>query len=416
MIRDRLIVCIASSWDYDPTSKHHLMRILSRENQILWVNYHGTRRPSMTRWDVRDSISASLRIARGLCRISESISQFTPLVIPGATGAVLGRVHQRMLIDQIDRAVSVLDPGRQRPIQVWTFAPDVHFLRGALSEERFVYYCVDEYTRFQGFDSEAMTRLETKLLHCSDLVIATSKPLWEAKKELRPDAEFVPHGVDYDHFAAAWRESLAAPVDLQGIRRPIFGFFGLIQHWFDVELLAGVARLRPEYAFVLIGDCKIEPGKLKLPNVHLLGRRDYSLLPAYSAAFSVGLLPFVRNAMTHCINPIKLSEYLAAGLPVVSTSLPASRDFGGAVAIADTAEDFAAACDASLRYTAADRQRISQTVQPHTWEDRVKTVSRLVLESVRRVPRPEMHPQPVNAAVSGGYRKPFERVLSYPAN
>ncbi len=416
MIRDRLIVCIASSWDYDPTSKHHLMRILSRENQILWVNYHGTRRPGVTRWDVRDSISAALRVAKGLRRVSPSISQLTPLVIPGATGPILGRLHQRLLAEQIDRAISVLDPARRKAVQVWTFAPDVHFLRGEFGEECFLYYCVDEYTKFQGFDSVAMTRLETKLFHCSDLVLATSKPLWEAKKKIRADAEFVPHGVDYDHFANAWREPPATPSDLREIRRPIFGFFGLIQHWFDVQLVAQVAKLRPDYSFVLIGDCKVDPGRLHLPNVHLLGRRDFSTLPAYCAAFSAGLLPFVRNAMTQCINPIKLTEYLAAGLPVVATAIPAAQDFGGPVAIANTAEEFAAACDAALKYTPADRPRISEAVRTHTWEARVETVSELVLRAIRKAPRSEVHPKAVNATVRGGYWQPFERILSHPAN
>jgi glycosyltransferase involved in cell wall biosynthesis len=299
---------------------------------------------------------------------------------------------------------------------VWTFAPDVHFLRGALGEESFVYYCVDEYTKFQGFDSDAMTRLESRLLHCADLVITTSKPLWDAKRKIRADAELVPHGVDYDHFAKAWREPPAAPADLRDVRRPIFGFFGLIHHWFDVQLVAQVAKLRPDYSFVLIGDCKVDSSKLNLPNVHLLGRKDYSTLPAYCAAFSAGLLPFVRNALTQCVNPIKLTEYLAAGLPVAATAIPAAQDFGGPVAIANSAEELAAACDAALQYGPADRPRISEAVRAHTWEARVETVSDLVLRTLRRAPRPEVHPQTVNAAVRSGYWQPFERIVSHPAN
>ncbi len=436
MIRDRLIVCIASSWDYDPTSKHHLMRILSRENQILWVNYHGTRRPAVTRWDLRDSIFAAMRVARGLRRVSPSISQLTPLVIPGATGPVLGPLHRRLLTEQIDRAIGVLDPARRKPVQVWSFAPDVHFLRGALGEECFVYYCVDDYTKFQGFDSDSITRLETNLLQQSDLVVATSRPLWEAKKRIRQDTELVPHGVDYDHFAVAWREKLSVPTELirlcnsrvashhaqsgprgvAGTARPIFGFFGLIHHWFDAELLAQVARLRPHYSFVLIGDCKVDSSPLTLPNIHLLGRRDYASLPAYCAAFSAGLLPFKRNDMTLCVNPIKFMEYLAAGLPVVGTSIPALHDFGGHVTIANSPEDFAVACDVALQHTPADRPRISESVRDHTWETRVETVSNLVSRAVRCVPRSEFLPQSVNASMSGRYWQPFEGLLRHPAS
>jgi glycosyltransferase involved in cell wall biosynthesis len=226
-----------------------------------------------------------------------------------------------------------------------------------------------------------MTELETRLLREADTVVATSKPLWDAKRSIRPDVELVPHGVgvDYGHFARAWRAPLMPPSDLGGLRRPVFGFFGLIHHWFDVELMAEVARLRPDYSFALIGDSKVDTSRLlERPNIRLLGRRKYADLPLYCSGFAAGLLPFVHNEMTRCINPIKLTEYLAAGLPVVSTAIPAAEEFGGPVAIAQNAEEFAVACDAALRYTAADRSHISETVRNHTWEARVETLSKLV--------------------------------------
>lgn len=384
MIRDRLIVCIASSWDYDPTSKHHVMKILARENHVLWVNYHGSRRPEVTRWDVRDSVRAALRVAKGMQRISERFWQLTPLVIPGATGGLLGRLHQRLLVEQIERAIAVIDPARSLAVQIWTFAPDVGFLRGALGEESLVYYCVDEYTKFQGFDHASMTQLETRLLREADTVIATSKPLCDAKRRIRNEVELVPHGVDYDHFSRAWRAPLMPPSDLAGLRRPIFGFFGLIHHWFDVELMAQVAAMRPDYSFALIGDSKVDTAKLlERPNIRLLGRRHYADLPQYCSGFAAGLLPFVRNEMTRCINPIKLTEYLAAGLPVVSTAIPAAEEFGDPVSIVRTPEEFAAACDGALRYTSADRQQISETVREHTWEARVATLSKFVSSGTR---------------------------------
>ena len=413
MIRDRLIVCIASSWDYDPTSKHHLMRILSRENKILWVNYHGTRRPAVTRWDVRDSIAAMRRVSRGLRPVSPTMWQVTPLVIPGSTGNLLGELHRRLLVEQIQRAVRWIDPLRRMPVQIWSFAPDVHFLRDALHEECFVYYCVDDYTTFAGFDSAAMSRLESKLLQSADLVIGTSKALCDSKRVTRPDIEYVPHGVDYEHFSLAWSGELEAPADVRGIRRPIFGFFGLIHHWVDFDLIARVAQLRPEYSFVLIGDCKVDSGALKHPNIHLLGRRPYATLPAYCTAFQAGLVPFVRNEMTRCINPIKLWEYLAAGLPVISTSLPAAHEIGDPVAVADSPEEFAAACDRTLACSLPDRSRISDLVKPCTWEARTQTVSDLVSASLR--PRATFEPEAVDAPMRRGYWQPLEGILCHPS-
>lgn len=389
MIHDRLIVCIASSWDYDPTSKHHVMKNLSRENHVLWVNYHGSRSPELTRWDMRDSIRAVLRVAKGLQQVTPRLWQMTPMVIPGATSGLMGRIHQRVLIDQIERAIGAIDPARRLPVQIWTFAPDVGFLRDSLDEESLVYYCVDEYTKFQGFDPKTMTELETRLIQDADTVIATSRPLWEAKRKIRPDVALVPHGVDFDHFSRSWRARLTAPIDLSDMGKPVFGFFGLIHHWFDVELMAKVASLRPKYSFALIGDCKVDPAALlQQSNIRMLGRRSFAELPQYCAGFVAGLLPFVRNDMTRCINPIKLTEYLAAGLPVISTAIPAAEEFGEAVAIAHTPEEFASACDAALQYTSADRSRISELVREHTWESRVRVLSELV-SSRARVKRPK---------------------------
>lgn len=432
MIRDRLIICIASSWDYDPTSKHHLMRILSRHNQILWVNYHGTRRPSISRWDLRDSVSAASRVLRGLRRVSKTIWQLTPLVIPGATGRILGSIHRRLLSEQIEQAIGTIDPARKKPLQIWTFAPDVHFLQGSLGEECFAYYCVDDYTKFEGFDAQAMAHLETRLLQQADVVIATSKPLWEAKKQIRHDAHLVPHGVDYDHFSQAWLGNLNTPSDLHRIIAsplinggqrgvafnipPIFGFFGLIHHWFDAQLLSEVAKLRPDYSFVLIGDCKIDPTPLQLPNIQLLGRKDYALLPAYCAAYSAGLLPFKRNQMTHCVNPIKLMEYIAAGLPVVGTSIPALQDFGWPVRVADTPKEFALACDNVLACTSADRARISHAVKDHTWEARAETVSALLSRASRPAVQAGPQPQAINTPMGGRYWQPFESFVTHPAS
>jgi glycosyltransferase involved in cell wall biosynthesis len=380
MIEGRQIVCIASSWDYDPTSKHQIMRILSRRNQILWVNYHGSRRPTARPADLKDGCAALRRVACGLRRVSPSIVQLTPLVIPGARTALLERLHQYLLIAQLRRAVRTVDREARRPVQVWSFAPDVPYLVGALNEECFLYYCVDEYTQFEGFDSRRVAAAEAELINRAGIVVATSEPLRQTKSALRPDITLVRHGVDYDHFARAWQVPLAPPNDLALSPRPVFGFFGLIQHWIDRALLAEVARLRPSYSFVLIGDCKAEASELKRrDNVFMLGRRAYEDLPAYCAGFEAGLLPFVRNAMTRNINPVKLSEYLAAGLPVVSTPLPEANRFGGPVLVADTAEQFAEACDRVLTTPElADREAISRLVRHQTWASRVELLSEIV--------------------------------------
>jgi glycosyltransferase involved in cell wall biosynthesis len=411
MMEGRLIICIANAWDYDPTSKHHVMRILAERNEIIWVNYRGTRRPRLTGADVRAASSALCRCFAGPTRVAPSVVQISPLVLPGATR--LRWLHERMVLSSIRRAIDNIDPRHRRPVQVWTFAPDVPFLCDRFGEECFVYYCVDEYREFKDLDAARIAHAEDELLRRADVVVTTSQNLHQTKRGYRPDAVLVRHGVDYEHFASAWRAELNPPRDVAQITRPIFGFFGLIGHWIDVQLLAAVARLRPRYSFVVMGDHHVNVSELRRqPNVHLLGRRPYQALPAYCASFHAGLLPFVRNSMTRNINPIKMLEYLAAGMPVVSTTLPEAQRFAGPIVFGDTPDRFAAACDQVLAHASpAERAGISALVAGETWSSRVALLSDVVTAHVARAER-------TNPGVLQGSpaQRPFLQLAGLPAS
>ncbi len=386
MIENRLIVCIANSWDYDPTSKHQIAKILARHNDIVWVNYHGSRRPTISRVDIAGAASALRRVARGMQRVSPSFVQVTPMVIPGATRPMLKKLHEAMLVAQIRRAIGKADRGRSLPVQVWSFAPDVPYLVGKFGEECFLYYCVDEYRQFKGFDNQRIAEAEDALIDRADLVVATSEPLLQARRRRRGDTVLVRHGVDYDHFASAWRSELPVPVDLAGIPKPVFGFFGLIEHWIDCDFLAQVARKRPWYSFVLLGDAKVDVSVLRdLPNVHLLGRKPYQELPRYCAHFDAAMLLFAQNAMTRHVNPVKMREYLAAGLPVISTPLPEASRYAARITVAETPEGFAGACDRVLQTDYDGRAMdISRSVVHETWQKRVEDLSPIVMGVIRR--------------------------------
>lgn len=378
---DRLIICIASSWDIDPTSKHQVMRILSQTNDVLWVNYHGSRRPSLNRKDARSAFGALRRVVSGLKPIHERMSQLTPLVIPGARDPRVRRLNERLVVSQIKRAVRSMKKPNQ-PVQLWTFAPDVDFLAGRFDEERFVYYCVDDFAAFEGFDAEAIDAAETRLLKRSDVVLATSKPLLVKCQRSHSNVHLVRHGVDHGHFASALGHP-APPEELREIPRPIAGFVGLIDHWFDTQLMSAVAERMPDVSFVLIGDVRVDLGRLAdLPNVHLLGRKSYTELPKYLATFDAGLIPFVRNQLTESVNPIKLREYLAAGLPVVSTDLPEVRRYEEVVSLADVPEAFAHWCRSAIDSNSIEaRQRRSESMAEESWHSVTERLCDIVMAS-----------------------------------
>lgn len=395
MIRDRTIVCVASSWFDHPTSKHHLMRILARDNDVIWVNYHASRRPTLSREDAAAGLRRLRRIWAGPRRVLPRLEVLSPPLVPLPGCRRVRALNAYLLARHVQGALRRRPP---RPVQLWLFTPDAPELIRRLPAERVVYYCVDDFAGFSGFDAALVASLETRTIGLSDVVIATSEELYAAHRGRHPRVHLVSHGVDFAHFAAAphWPPERRPP-ELGQIRRPILGYFGQISDYLDLELLAAAARRRPEWSFVLIGDRTHPVGPLLgLPNVWLLGPRPYEELPGYCAAFDVGLIPFRMNRLVRAANPIKLREYLAAGLPVVSSPIPAALQYAPAVYPARTTDEFLAACTAALARTdRASRRARQELVRGESWEVCAQRVSGLVMAAGRSSPEsPPTGPAP----------------------
>jgi UDP-galactopyranose mutase len=192
-----------------------------------------------------------------------------------------------------------------------------------------------------------------------------------------------PSSVDVAHFASA-RKSQDDPDDQAGIPHPRLGFFGVIDERLDIDLLGAVAQLRPDWHLILIGPvAKIDPASLPLAaNIHYLGAKKYEELPSYLAGWDVALLPFARNEATRFISPTKTPEYLAAGKPVVSTSIrDVVRPYGvkGLARIADTPDAFVAAIEAALAEDSSERLRdVDAFLTQMSWDGTWTRMYRLV--------------------------------------
>jgi len=382
MICDRNIVCLASSWFDHPTSKHHIMRLLSEQNHVLWVNYHASRRPQLCRRDARLSWRRLTRTWRGIQRVHPQLDVLSPLLIPFPESAVARWVNTRTL-DRLIRGALRRRP--KRPLQLWLFTPDAPELIDHLPAECVVYYCVDDFAAFDGFNATLMEQLEARTLARSDVVITASTRLYDEHQGRHANVHLVPHGVDYEHFAIVpdLPEAAIPPV-LRHIRRPVFGYMGLVSEWLDLELIRRMAQARPEWSFVFLGDVRRDVGAVaRLPNVHLLGGCAYERLPAYCRGFDVGLIPFQMNRLVRAVNPIKLREYLAAGLPVVSTAITEVLRYAPAVHTARTFEEFLAACQRALEANDMDSTRRRQAlVRKESWRDRLDELSAIVTASL----------------------------------
>src|ERR1035441_10169680 len=183
--------------------------------------------------------------------------------------------------------------------------------------------------------------MECALMEKADMVVVSSSRLYETKSRYNANTFLVTHGVDVAHFRDACRQEIPAPADCADLKGPVIGFVGTVADWVDLEVVRYLAASRPQWSLLLIGDIQTNTSALReLSNVHLLGRRSYQSLPAYCKTFDVAILPFVVNELTVAANPLKLREYLAAGLPVVATPLPEVLKLGGLVRMARTPEEF----------------------------------------------------------------------------
>ena len=204
-------------------------------------------------------------------------------------------------------------------------APNAADYLGALGERLSVYYCIDDFTQWPGALTRQIAAWEETLLRRCDVVMATAQNLREKKTRGGRVPLYLSHGVDVEHFAEC---EGPVPGAIAALPKPVIGFFGAISPWVDLDLIAGIAQSRPSWSIVLIGPADVDVERLRaLPNVHLLGKVPYSDLPRFAGGFDVGLIPFVINELTVSVNPLKLLEYFACGLPVVSADMPEVRRF-----------------------------------------------------------------------------------------
>ena len=252
-----------------------------------------------------------------------------------------------------------------------------------------VYDCMDELSAFKGANSR-LPLLEKELFRHVDLVFTGGQSLYEAKRNQHPAVHAFPSSIDASHFGKA-RLNVDDPEDQAHIPHPRLGFFGVIDERFDAELLDQVAARRPDWNFVMIGPVvKIDPATLpKHPNIHYLGGKKYSELPDYLAGWDIALLLFARNESTRFISPTKTPEYLAAGKPVISTSIrDVVRPYGELklVEIADTADEFIAAAEQLLAKTDQSEwlKRVDAFLENVSWDKTWTQMSDLIDEVIER--------------------------------
>jgi len=379
ILRGRDIVCVGfADWDTELwTNQHHLMARLARENRVLFIESLGLRQPQLAG---RDLARIARRLRRGLAppRAADGLHVLSPLVVPLHGNRLVRALNARLLPALVRRAVRKL--GLRAPI-LWAYVPQAEVLIDVLDPSLVIYHCVDDIAAHARIDTASFRAAEERFAGRADLVLASAPTLATRLRRFSGNVLDAPNVADTQLFSRALKPGPLDP-QMATLPAPRMVFTGaIVAAKLDLELLVEIARLRPSWSFALVGP--IGPGEPHAdvsalaaePNIHLLGPRAYDELPDVLRAADAGLIPYVRNELTASIFPMKVYEYLAAGLPVIATPLPA---IGGVeeVLTAPDADGIICLLEQALADdTPQRRAERSRAAAAHSWDRRLEEIA-----------------------------------------
>ncbi|HKP47885.1 MAG TPA: glycosyltransferase family 1 protein [Pyrinomonadaceae bacterium] len=361
------LVCFSHlRWDFVFQRPQHLLTRCARDRRVFFVE-----EPIFGNGSMRLEVQAR----------DKRLHVVTPHLPEGlrsevATTAVMKEMVRRLFAEQ-----------EIHEYVFWYYTPMALNFTRHFSPIASIYDCMDELSAFKGAHSR-LADFEKELFNRVDLVFTGGQSLYEAKRNQHRDVYAFPSSIDVAHFGKA-RTLTADPPDQKEIAHPRLGFFGVIDERFDIELLDSVAQKRPDWQFVMIGPVvKIHPDTLpRRANIHYLGAKKYEELPDYLAGWDIALLLFARNESTRFISPTKTPEYLAAGKPVISTSIrDVVRPYGDLklVQIADQPEEFIKAADQILAAGQNHEwlKRVDDFLANISWDKTWKQMSELINQAI----------------------------------
>lgn len=356
-----------------------LMRRFAKMGTTLYVNSIVMQKPTLKKNTAGGkSFSHKLirkmkSILRGLQESGAGFWVCSPFSLPVhhiAWAKVLNEIILRRQIRRIWRKLHM-----DRPL-IWVACPAACDTALKIKESYLVYQRTDRFEEYPNVDEAVIKEYDRKLKTSADLTVFVNKTLYDQEASQCNKAIYLDHGVDFDFFAGAEKDS-SIPEEIAEIPKPIVGFFGAIDdHTMDVPFVEKTISLLPEMSFVFVGDASSDvTGLRSQKNVYLLGRKDYEQIAQYGKCFEVAIMPWRQNDWIKGCNPIKLKEYLALGKPTVSTPFPELDKYLDVVYQAKTPEAFAEAIQKGLAEDSEERVAARRKkIQNATWDSKAKLV------------------------------------------
>jgi glycosyltransferase involved in cell wall biosynthesis len=272
----------------------------------------------------------------------------------------------------------------------WIYSPYFVGVLDYFNPKMIIYDCMDELANFK-YASPNLRKYEKELMAKSDIVFTGGKSLYESKKDLHRNIFCFPSAIDIKHFEKSFSKKTSIPEDIAGIKKPIVGFYGVIDERLDLDLIAKVAKQLSSVSFVFMGPiAKINPDALpKNPNIFYLGKKEYAFLPNYLKGIDITFMPFELNDATKYISPTKTLEFMAAHKPIISTPIyDVVREFSNVVQIVHTPEEMIQAINAYLHESDHQRKKRIQLqkkiVKMRTWDDTVRHMNQIMVDTFQK--------------------------------
>jgi glycosyltransferase involved in cell wall biosynthesis len=378
------VLFATADWDtpYWTNKQHTAHHLALAGYRVLYVESIGLRAPTMNGRDLRRIWERLKRGFRPAKLVEPNVWVMSPLAIPFKQHLYIVRaINQGWLRARI--RLFMLGQSFKQPI-VWTYHPFMRETITALAHGKVVYHCVDDLSAVPGIDPDSFNREEQRLLVECTVVFVTSLALKDKCTPFNSNTHYFSNVADLEHFSGA-HQLAALPPDISAIPSPRIGYVGALSDFkVDFALMRGVAVARPDWHWVVIGaeregqQSSLVEALHALPNVHFLGDKPYALLPDYLRGFDVGTLPTLINEYTKSMFPMKYFEYLAAGVPVVSTPLEFTKNYQAGMEVAEGERNFAKSIEVQLKRGRFNIAQSTQLVGDHTWPMRLNKMLNLL--------------------------------------